>query len=122
MTDLTTLMRAAREYADAQFPGHGIVELVIHQPHGRATRIALPVVLPGESSGVCATVGPDDGDNIEANILQAVSEYDGEEPLTGQRLAPLAGYPFSGHFRQTLAEMVRAERLQNGRNGYSIPS
>src|SRR2546423_485800 len=117
--DMPELFAILQEYADANYPDHGVVELVIYQPHGRPSRLALPPRLPSLRARVRAE--PEESGSMTDCILEAVAGYDGAEPLTGEKLAALAGYEYVGRFRAELARLVKDGRLVNGRPGYSLP-
>ncbi len=128
MIDLAVLMRDFRAYVGAQYPSHVIAECAFRERPGEV-RLVISFVAsaqPDVTFGVTSSESeqPDDADPraVEADILQAVSEYDGTEPLTGQRLAPLAGYEYGAWFKTALARLVKSGRLQNDRPGYSIPA
>ena len=53
----------------------------------------------------------------EQSILQAL----GDKRLTGEQLAPLAGYPCNSNFKNTLASLVKRGILVNDRPGYRKP-
>ena len=50
----------------------------------------------------------------EKNILEAL----GDKTMIGEEIAPLAGYKCDGHFKGTLARLVKRNILGNKRPGY----
>lgn len=53
----------------------------------------------------------------ERHILEAL----GGGKLTGEELAPKAGYPFNSNFKNTLSSLVKRGLLVNDRPGYRRP-
>lgn len=121
--DMPELFQILQEYADANYPDHGVVELVIYQPHGRPSRTALPPRLPSLKPRVDALPSGTELSEAEllreADILQAVRENP-DKKLTGEKLAPLAGHEFGTAFRLTLARLAREGKLLSGRSGYVL--
>lgn len=57
--------------------------------------------------------------NCEENILDALREYGS---LKGEALSQKAGYEYNGHFKGTLASMVKRDMIKNTRGrGYHLP-
>ena len=50
----------------------------------------------------------------EKNILEAL----GDKTMIGEEIAPLAGYKCDGHFKGTLARLVKRNIMGNKRPGY----
>jgi hypothetical protein len=119
--DMPELFQILQEFADLNYPDHGVVELVIYQNHGRPSRLALPPRLPSLRARVHAEPDdvPDQEREREDDILRAVAENP-DKKLTGERLAPLAGHEFTTPFRRTLARLVREEKLKNEGSGYVL--
>lgn len=51
---------------------------------------------------------------VERAILEAASDA----PLTSRALARRAGYKFNSYFRQALADLIEAQRIERRGNGY----
>lgn len=52
----------------------------------------------------------------EADIIEAI----GDEMLTGERVAKLAGYKYDGHFKNILSSLVKRNIIDNCRPGYRL--
>lgn len=111
-TDLKRLI----EFVDASWPGHCGAELVVWLPDRMKAVLPVRVYVRDADEETPALT------DIESCVMQAVTEHAGECPLTGQKIADLSGYSFAGHFRSTLAGLVRKGLLANGGDGYSQAS
>jgi hypothetical protein len=105
----------ARAYLRARFPGCKQSVNVVLRFDADLDFVGLTVELtcaagPGPAGG---------GGDMRANILAALGEAD--EPLTGMKLAALAGYSYGGSFRSMLAELVREGVIENCHPGYRLP-
>ena len=109
-----TDVRRLQEFVDAVWPEHQGGELVVWLPNQKRAVLPLRVYFQDfEDSNGTQTA-------LEKCIMQAVEENAADCPLTGQKIADLAGYAFAGHFRTTMAGLVKKRRLISTSNGYSL--
>jgi hypothetical protein len=69
---------------------------------------------PALSVDRAASAAPANLNETERNILEAL----GDATMTGEELAPKAGYECNGHFKATLSTLVKRGLLENLRPGY----
>jgi hypothetical protein len=112
--DWQQLLAAVHAYGARHLPSYVSAELR-YRISGCEKPAVIPLPVP------CGAAAPADVGTEEQAILKALERCDPNDPPTGEQLANLAGYSFTGRFRETLAELVRQGTIVNHRPGYTLP-
>lgn len=121
-TDISTLFKINKAFADAHFPkNRGVVVTILSD--GEPTIIRVPVELSCDGAAVVAApplVNRGSGlTEMEEDIVQVVDELaDDDAAISTEELAEKSGYPLSSRFREALARLSRNGVISSRRPGY----